>query len=71
MPIPKGTTVRQVVPVIEGVVNARRLNDDTGEVEYLVAYAAADGEPAERWFLESQIAAVAAPDAGDPAQQEG
>lgn len=70
MPIPKGTTVRQVVPVIEGVVNARRLNDDTGEVEYLVAYVS-NGEPAERWFLESQIAAVAAPDAGDPAQQEG
>lgn len=55
MPIDKGARVRQLVPVIEGEVTDRRFNDEANQMEYLVLYAAADGEPAERWFLESQL----------------
>lgn len=60
MPIPKGTTVRQIVPLIEGQVTERRFSEDAGCMEYLVSYASADGDAAERWFLETQLAEVAA-----------
>ena len=59
MPIPKGTTVRQIVPVIEGQVTERRFSEDAGCMEYLVTYTSADGDPAERWFLEPHLIEVA------------
>jgi hypothetical protein len=55
MPIAKGAQVRQVVPAIQGEVTARRFNEEADCMEYLVAYTDADGEPAERWFLETQL----------------
>ena len=55
MPIAKGATVRQVVPVIEGQVTERRFNDEAAAMEYLVTYTTADGDAAERWFLQSQL----------------
>lgn len=58
MPIPKGATVRQVVPVIEGQVTDRRFNEETGAMEYLVTFTTADGDDAERWFLEAQLKEV-------------
>lgn len=68
MPIDKGAHVRQIVPAIEGEVTQRRFNDEAGEMEYLVAHAS-NGEPAERWFLESQLAAVPPADqAQEPTQ---
>lgn len=52
----KGATVRQIVPApIVGTVVERRLNDDAGQIEYLVESIDADGNAASRWFLESQI----------------
>jgi hypothetical protein len=54
MAISKGSTVRQVVPVIEGDVKERRFNESADEMEYLVGYEV-DGEAHERWFTESQI----------------
>ena len=58
MPIPKGATVRQVVPVIEGQVTERRFNEEAAAMEYLVAFTTADGNAAERWFLESPLTEV-------------
>lgn len=58
MPIAKGTTVRQIVPVIEGQVTERRFCEDAGCMEYLVAYTTAEGDAAERWFLEPQLTEV-------------
>lgn len=58
MPIDKGATVRQNVPVIEGQVTQRRFSEDAGCMEYLVTYTDADGNAAERWFLEAQLSEV-------------
>lgn len=58
MPIEKGATVRQNVPVIEGQVMQRRFSEDAGCMEYLVSYTTADGDAAERWFLETQLSEV-------------
>lgn len=58
MPIDKGATVRQNVPVIEGQVTQRRFSEDAGGMEYLVTYTDADGNAAERWFLEAQLSEV-------------
>lgn len=57
--IPKGTPVRQRVPAIEGVVNDTRFNGEHDELEYLVAWTDAGGEPHERWFLASQLQEIA------------
>lgn len=55
-PHPKGTPVRQIVLVITGTTQQVRLNEDAGELEYLVAYDDdGDGVFCERWFLASQI----------------
>lgn len=56
--IPKGTKVRQVVPVIEGVVIDRRKQPDTGEDEVLVTWIDAEGEEHDRWFLATQVESV-------------
>ena len=55
-PIPKGSTVRQIVPVITGTTQQTRFNEDAGELEYLVVYDDdGDGVFCERWFFHSQI----------------
>ena len=59
MPISKGSRVRQVAPVIEGEVRERRFDESSEEMSYLVAFKGADGEPHERWFLDSEITEVA------------
>jgi hypothetical protein len=55
MAIPNGATVRQIVPVIAGQVVQKRFHDESDQIEYLVAYTDADGQPQSKWFLESQI----------------
>lgn len=55
MPIPKGAQVRQVVPVIAGVVAERRFIDADDRFEYLVEYVDADGNAQSRWFVDGQI----------------
>lgn len=55
MAIPNGANVRQIVSVISGQVVQKRFHDESDQLEYLVAYTDADGQPQSRWFLESQI----------------
>lgn len=55
MAIPNGAAVRQIVPVISGQVEQKRFHDESDQLEYLVAYTDADGQPQSKWFLESQI----------------
>lgn len=52
----KGANVRQVVPVIEGVVLQSQIHDD--ELKYEVEYVGADGETHTRWFLSSELEVV-------------
>jgi hypothetical protein len=52
-----GTTVRLIQPVIQGQVIERRFNA-ADEVEVLVDYPGADGEPVQRWFLATQLEEV-------------
>ena len=59
-PIPKGSAVRQLVPVITGTTQQTRFNEEAAELEYLVAYDDdGDGVFCERWFLQSQIEVTA------------
>lgn len=58
MPLAKGTEVKQVVRVIEGVVTDVRYNADNGVFTYHVAYTNEAGEPAARWFNENEVEAV-------------
>jgi hypothetical protein len=58
MNITKGQQVRQIVPVITGVVTAKRFNDDTDQFDFCVDYVDADGNPAQRWFTAAEIEAV-------------
>ena len=54
--IKKGTVVRHVAPVVEGVVLDTRFNSEQEQLEYLVSYSGQDGERHERWFLASEVA---------------
>lgn len=59
-PIPQGSAVRQIVPVITGVTQQTRFNETAAELEYLVSYDDdGDGVFCERWFLQSQIEVTA------------
>lgn len=51
----KGAVVKQKVPVIEGTITERKLNDATGKIEYHVEFTGADGHPSARWFDEDQL----------------
>lgn len=55
MAIPNGAAVRQIVPVISGQVVQKRFHDESDQLEYLVQWTDAEGQPQSRWFLESQI----------------
>lgn len=43
---------------IKGSVLDARMNISHGELEYLVDYTDPEGEPQQRWFLESQLTAA-------------
>lgn len=51
----KGTRLVHRGPSIEGKAVERRFNEDASELEYLLRYDGEDGQPHERWFLESQV----------------
>jgi len=55
MPIPKGTVVHQIIPVISGTVVATKFNDDVNAFEYCVEFLNADGEVSQRWFNENEV----------------
>ena len=55
MAIPNGAAVRQIVAPIAGQVVQKRFHDESDQLEYLVQWTDAEGQPQSRWFLESQI----------------
>ena len=60
MAIPKGTKVRQVVPVIEGTVEAYSVDQENGGVLLLVVWQDADGNEQSKYFKEEEVAVIAA-----------
>lgn len=58
MPLAKGTKVKQIVSVINGVVSDAKYDADKCAFTYHVEYIDDTGEPASRWFDENQVAAV-------------
>lgn len=56
--IKEGQRARLIQPVIEGEVIDTKFNKDAGELEHLLSYADASGEPHQRWFLASQLEAA-------------
>ena len=55
MAIPNGAAVRQIVAPIAGQVVQKRFHDESDQLEYLIQWTDAEGQPQSRWFLESQI----------------
>jgi hypothetical protein len=55
MPIPLNAKVRQVVPVIEGVVAERRFSEASEGMEYRVEFKDSEGNAGDRWFAEGEI----------------
>ena len=45
-----GTTARLIQPVVQGQVKERRINPATEELELLLEWTDADGQPVQRWF---------------------
>lgn len=58
MAIPKGTKVRQVVPVIEGVVAGYSVDQESGDTLLLVEWQDGDGNVSSKFFKESEVAVV-------------
>lgn len=56
MGLRKGTKVRQVVPVITGVVEDAKFDVESGKFEYLVQFNTTDGGVTQRWFKEEDVA---------------
>lgn len=54
----KGDTVKQVVPVITGEVVSFSVDQESGQVQYLVQWQNADGEVVQRYFTDSEIEAA-------------
>lgn len=65
---PKNSAVRQLAFIVTGEVQERRLDDDSGEIEYHVVYTGADGQPHARWFKESELERAADAPAPKPAE---
>ena len=60
MAIPKGTKVRQIVPVIEGTVEAYSVDQESGNILMLVVWEDADGNEQSKYFKEGEVAVVEA-----------
>ena len=50
-----GNAVRQVVPVIAGTITDTRYNKSAKSLEHLVEFDDAEGQPQQRWFLDSEL----------------
>lgn len=57
MAFKKGDVVRLKTVVPEGPVTRLRMDEDTGEMSYLVEWVDADGHAQQRWFKEDQLEA--------------
>ena len=58
----KGTVVHQVVTVLSGTVRSFSVDQETGDVQYMVDWQDADGTVHSRYFVESELAAEAQTD---------
>lgn len=54
----KGDTVRQIITPIEGVVESFQVDQETGELQYLVKWTTADGEEQTKYFTASEVEVV-------------
>lgn len=57
--LPKGTQVQQIVTPISGTVEGYQVDQETGDVQYLVTWTDADGDECSRYFKADEIEAVA------------
>jgi hypothetical protein len=55
MAIAKGTQVRQVVTPVYGVVNRYEVDQETGQLQYLVVWADENGNEQSKFFREGEI----------------
>lgn len=55
MAFKKGDIVRLKAVVPEGPIVRMRMDEDTGEVSYLVEWTDAEGHAQQRWFTEDQL----------------
>ena len=60
MAIPKGTKVRQIVPIIEGTVESYSVDQESGNILMLVVWEDADGNEQSKYFKEGEVAVVEA-----------
>lgn len=54
----KGDLVRLKTVVPQGPVQKMRMDEETGEVAYLLQWTDADGHTQERWFSEGELELV-------------
>lgn len=55
MAFKKGDIVRLKAVVPQGPIVRMRMDEDTGEVSYLVEWTDAEGHAQQRWFTEDQL----------------
>ena len=58
MAIRKGTMVRQVVPVIVGEVKSFQVDQESGELQYLVEWENENGETQSKYFAAGEVVEV-------------
>lgn len=58
MALAKGTRVRQVVDPIEGDIKGFQVDQETGELQYLVEWEDAEGNVQSRYFEASEVEAM-------------
>lgn len=58
MAVPKGTKVRQIVPVIEGTVTGYSIDQESGEALILVSWDNGKGVAGSKYFKESEVEVV-------------
>ena len=58
----KGTVVHQIVSVVSGTVQSFSVDQESGDVQYLVEWQDADGVVHSRYFTEAELAASATTD---------
>lgn len=63
MAIRKGTRVRQIVKVVEGIVTEYDVDRETGDVQLKVEWPDedGDGEPQSRYFKEHEVEVIPEP----------
>lgn len=57
MSVSIGQKAKLIQPTVSGEVIDTRFNKGKGQLEHLLNYDGADGEPQQRWFLDSELEA--------------